>query len=123
MIKKLLIAAMLTGSLGSVALPASSAVIVVREAPPPVRSERTPPPRRGYLWVPGHWDWKNHRHVWVRGAWLRDRPGYVYNRPVWEERDGRWQMVRGNWVRGQRDRDGDGVPNRFDNRPNNPNRQ
>ena len=37
------------------------------------------------------------------------------------DRDGRWNMNRGGWRRG--DRDGDGVPNRLDNAPNNPNRQ
>lgn len=120
MMKKLLIAAMLAGSLGSVTIPSSAAVVVVREAPPQPRSERTPPPRRGYLWVPGHWDWKQNHHAWVKGSWLRDRPGYVYHQPTWEERDGRWHMARGNWARG--DRDGDGVPNRVDNHPNNPNR-
>jgi hypothetical protein len=123
MLKKLLIASLLAGSLGSVALPASSAVIIVREAPPALRAERMPPPRAGYLWVPGHWDWRNNHHIWVKGAWLRDRAGYVYHQPAWEQRDGRWHMARGAWVRGQRDRDGDGVPNRLDSRPNNPNRQ
>jgi hypothetical protein len=123
MMKKLLIAAMLAGSLGSVAVPASSAVIVVRQAPPEPRSERTPQARRGYVWAPGYWNWSNNRHVWVRGHWERERRGYVYNQPAWEERDGRWHMRRGNWERTRRDRDGDGVPNRYDDRPNNPNRQ
>ncbi|MCW2665031.1 MAG: hypothetical protein JWP83_6183 [Mycobacterium sp.] len=120
MMKKLLIAALVAGSLGSVALPSSAAVVVVREAPPALRAERTPEPRRGYTWVAGHWEWRNNHHVWVRGNWLRDRHGYVYHQPAWTERDGRWEMTRGNWARG--DRDGDGVPNRVDNHPNNPNR-
>jgi hypothetical protein len=135
MIKKLLIATLLAGSMTGVTLPATSAVIVVQSAPPPVRAERVPPPRRGYIWVPGHWDWRGQRHQWVKGTWMRDRPGYTYNQPRWEQRDGRWQMERGAWARGgrdrdgdgvrnrnDRDRDGDGVPNRQDNRPNNPNR-
>ena len=120
MMKKLLIAAMLAGSLGSVTVPSSAAVVVVRDAPPPPRAERTPQPRRGYVWVPGYWDWRNKHHVWVKGSWLRERPGYVYHQPAWEQRDGQWQMARGNWVRG--DRDGDGVPNRMDRHPDNPNR-
>jgi hypothetical protein len=33
------------------------------------------------------------------------------------ERDGRWVLERRRW-----DRDGDGVPNRLDARPDNPNR-
>ncbi len=120
MMKKLLIAAMLAGSLGSVTIPATSAVVVIRQAPPEPRSERAPPPRRGYVWAPGYWDWKYNKHVWVRGKWIHDRKGHVYNTPRWEERDNRWHMSRGNWARG--DRDGDGVRNRDDARPNNPNR-
>ena len=124
MMKKLLVAALVAGSLGSVTLPstATAAVIIVREAPPPPRSERVPHARRGYTWVAGHWDWRNNRHQWVRGAWLRDRSGYVYHQPTWAERDGKWQMSRGQWARGQRDNDGDGMRNRDDSRPNNPNR-
>lgn len=118
--KKLLIAALLASSLGSITIPASSAVVIVREAPPERRAERVPQARRGYVWVPGHWDWRGNRHVWVKGKYIRNRSGYVYNAPSWEERDGRWHMSRGQWAR--RDRDGDGVPNRLDSRPNNPNR-
>lgn len=135
MMKKLLLATLIAGSLGTVAIPSVAAVVVVREAPPALRVERMPEARRGQTWVPGHWEWKRNRHVWVRGTWIRDRSGYYYNAPAWTERDGRWEMSRGNWVRGRRDRDhdgvpnrmdrdkdGDGVPNRRDDRPNNPNR-
>lgn len=133
MMKKILIAAALAGSLGSFALPATSAIVVVRQAPPEPRSEQMPQHRRGYVWAPGYWDWKRNRHVWVRGAWVRERKGYVYNAPTWEERDGRWYKQSASWVRGSRDndgdgvrnrndrdRDGDGVRNRDDRRPDNP---
>jgi hypothetical protein len=56
----------------------------------------------------------------MRGSWMRERRGYRYNQPIWVERNGRWFMERGHWRRG--DRDGDGVPNRQDRAPNNPNR-
>jgi hypothetical protein len=49
--------------------------------------------------------------------WVRARPGYAYRPPEWRERDGRWEYRRGYW-----DRDRDGVPNRYDRRPDNPNR-
>lgn len=114
MMKKLLIAAMLAGSLGSVAVTSSAAVVIVRDAPPAERAERAPQPRRGYLWVPGHWDWKYDNHVWTRGHWLKARAGYVYQAPAWEQRDGRWHMSHGAWVRAGRDQDGDGVRNRND---------
>lgn len=44
----------------------------------------------------------------------------MHNQPAWVEREGRWNMNRGGWQRG--DPDGDGVPNRQDRAPNNPNR-
>jgi hypothetical protein len=119
MMKKTIVAAILAASFGSIATPAS-ADIIVRIAPPELRMEVAPPPRHGHVWVAGYWDWRNNRHQWIAGNWIRERPGYLYNQPNWVERDGRWHMQRGNWRRG--DRDGDGVPDRRDRAPNNPNR-
>ncbi len=84
--------------------------VVIQVAPPPPRAERVPPPRHGYVWAPGHYEWRGGRHVWVRGVYVRARPGYAYRAPEWRENNGRW------------DRDGDGVSNRQDRRPDNPNR-
>ena len=95
-------------------------VVVVRTAPPPPRHEVVPVARHGYEWAPGYWNWNGHRYVWVRGHWERVRPGYVWHRPEWRQGDRGWEMVHGGWHRG--DRDGDGVPNRADRRPDNPNR-
>ncbi len=115
--KKLTLAALLAAAIGATAVPAY-ADIFVRVAPPALRVEVAPEPRPGYLWVEGHWDWRNGRHEWVGGTWVRERHGYIYNPARWEERDGRWHLDRGGWRRG--DRDGDGVPNRFDRAPDNP---
>jgi hypothetical protein len=93
-------------------------VPVQYRAPPPPRYEATPHPRRGMAWVPGHWEWRGNRHVWMQGHWVKARPGHHYREPRWVERGGRWQMQPGGW-----DRDGDGVPNRYDRRPDNPYRQ
>lgn len=132
MIRKIVLAAMVSAALGSITVPAAAAVYV-QIAPPQPRAEFVPAPRRGYVWVGGHWSWKNHRHQWINGSWLRDRRGYQYNQPAWVERNGRWQMERGTWIRGDRDgdgipnrmdrdRDGDGVRNSADRRPNDPRR-
>ncbi len=119
MLRRILIATMLGTSFGSFSVPAA-AEIIVRVAPPAPRAETPPAPRRGYVWNAGHWEWKNRHHQWVAGHWVRERRGYHYVQPNWVERDGRWHMERGNWRRG--DRDGDGVPNRQDRAPTNPNR-
>ena len=124
LMKKVLVSALFAaGMLAAVATPLPSVAAVdvyVNVPPPPPRSERAPAPRRGYVWVPGHWKWnaKGNRHVWAAGYWERARPGYVLQRPQWVERDGRWQYQARRW-----DRDGDGVPDRRDAHPNDPNRR
>ena len=134
MIKKILLGTMVAASLGIASAPAVEARdVYVQVAPPAPRTEAVPAPRRGYVWVPGYWDWRGHRHVWHEGTWVRHRPGYHYAEPRWHERNGRWMLERGGWARGDRDRDGipnrvdrdrdnDGVPNRYDSNPNNPRR-
>ena len=119
MFKKIAVAAFLAASIGSISIEASAAP-GVRIAPPEPRVETVPEARRGWHWVPGHWVWRSdsRRYKWVAGHWVRERRGYVYRAPTWEERRGRWHMTRGGW-----DRDGDGVPNRLDRRPDNPNKQ
>ncbi|WP_020656785.1 YXWGXW repeat-containing protein [Massilia niastensis] len=99
-------------------------VVIVHKAPPAPRHESIPAARRGYDWVPGYWDWNGRRHVWVSGHWERDRPGYVYSRAEWKRDRNGWYLDQGGWRHSERvarrDRDGDGVPNRHDSRPNNP---
>ena len=53
--------------------------------PPPPRVEVVPAPRTGYVWVPGYWDAREHRHVWARGHWVRERAGYRYIEPRWAQ--------------------------------------
>lgn len=119
MIRKFVLAAVLAASFGSIVTPAN-AEIIVRIPPPPLRVEVVPAPRPGYVWGGGHWGWRNNKHYWVNGSWVQERRGYHYTQHTWTERNGRWHMAPGSWRRG--DRDGDGVPDRFDRAPNNPNR-
>ncbi|BCP51850.1 hypothetical protein K32_04670 [Kaistia sp. 32K] len=67
--------------------------------PPQPRMERRPPPRRGYVWVPGHWQWSRGRYVWVSGGWERSRPGWRHRDPQWVWRNGRWVFIQGGWYR------------------------
>lgn len=90
-------------------------------APPPIRYEVVPEPRRGYTWAPGYWDGKNNKHAWKKGHWERDRSGQMYVQPRWVERNNGWALERGRWNRN--DRDGDGAPNNRDRQPDNPNRR
>ena len=123
MIKKVLIAAMLAASVGGIVAPATAtaATVYVQIAPPEPRYEAVPESRRGHVWAPGYWDWRGHQHVWHAGSWQRERPGYRYHESRWVEHDnGRWSRQPARWAR--HDRDGDGVPDRYDRHPDNPRR-
>ncbi|GAB4066011.1 hypothetical protein GCM10028812_12330 [Ancylobacter sonchi] len=68
--------------------------------PPPPRRERRPPPRRGYTWVPGHWNWRRGPGwVWQPGYWEPNRRGFTYVGPRWVLRRGAWVYEPGRWVR------------------------
>lgn len=114
--------------------PSSGINIYFGSPPPPSRYERTPAPRRGYVWINGYWDIKRNRHVWHPGHWERVRPGHYYAQPTWVRKNRGWELHRGEWRRGDRDRDGipnrydrdrdgDGVSNRRDHAPSNPRRR
>jgi hypothetical protein len=114
--RTLALAALLAlGSAAFTPLPAMAQVnVIIGAAPPPMRYEAVPVARRGYVWSQGHWEWNGHRHHWIPGVWLAERPGYAYSAPVWYEDHGRWQMRPAAWSRGGHDRDGDGIPDRFE---------
>lgn len=116
--KKVLVSALFAaGVIGAVATPLpSSAQVYLQIGPPAVRYEAVPAPRDGYVWSNGVWQYNGSTHVWAPGEWQAARPGYTYSQPRWVENNGRWGYQASRW-----DRDGDGVPNRQDRAPNNPN--
>jgi hypothetical protein len=89
----------LASATGAPAAAKANVDIVVNVAPPPLRVEAEPPPRVGYVWAPGHWEWRHGHHVWVRGHWIRARQGLDFEPAHWIERDGRWVYVPAHWVR------------------------
>jgi hypothetical protein len=121
--RKSLLAVLCAASLGAVSLPMTASAdtrIYFDSAPPQPRHEVVPAPRKGYVWVPGYYDLKGKKHVWKAGHWEKSRKGYHYVEPRWTQADNRWELHRGGWNKG--DKDGDGVPNKYDAKPNNPNR-
>lgn len=86
--------------------------IVIGNAPPPVRYEVVPAPRRGYEWAPGYWNWNGRKHAWAGGHWERVRSGQHYQRPEWRQSNNGWQLNRGGWQRGERHDNRGGNANR-----------
>lgn len=122
---------------------------IVSVAPPAPRHEVIPAPREGWVWAPGHYEWRGGEYAWVEGHWMRDRSGYEYREPRWVQRgDGSWVLVGNSWERRMerearrearmqpdadfdrdgianrhdRDIDGDGIRNGRDRSPYNPRR-
>ena len=84
--------------LSSVAAQAASNFSVqLNVGPPAVVYEPAPPPRVGYLWSQGYWDYDRGHHVWRKGHWERERRGQQWSQAQWAERDGHWYLNRGHW--------------------------
>jgi len=78
---------------------AGSAAIVSTEAPPPLRAERAPAARDGYVWAPGHWEWNSRSYVWVGGTWIVARPKARWVADSWEQVGAEWHYTPGHWER------------------------
>ena len=73
--------------------------IDVDVAPPTPRVEVVPPARAGYVWGPGYWEYRGHKHVWVAGRWMREHRGMHWDPAHWEQRGTHWHLERGHWER------------------------
>jgi len=73
--------------------------VEVDVAPPPPQVVEVPPPRVGFVWAPGYWNWNGRAHVWVEGRWMPARAGYRWAPDHWEQHNGRWRFARGHWER------------------------
>jgi hypothetical protein len=73
--------------------------VEVDVAPPPPLVVEVPPPRAGFVWAPGYYNWNGHQHVWVEGRFIAERPGYRWAPDHWEQHNGRWRFAKGHWER------------------------
>lgn len=97
MLRKSLLVALLAASLGSISVPATARAevdVILNFGPPAVRHEVVPAPRPGYVWAPGYWDVRGHKHVWRQGHWERVRPGQTWHESRWVQRPNGWYLER-----------------------------
>jgi hypothetical protein len=73
------------------------AYIDIDIAQPKPAYEIVPAPRRGYVWAPGYWGWRHHKHYWVGGHWVRARHGHHWVGARWADHHGRWRFEAGHW--------------------------
>jgi hypothetical protein len=71
--------------------------IVTDTPPPPDRAEHAPPPRDGYAWAPGHWEWNRHSYVWVSGTWIVEHRSAHWVADRWEQVGSQWRFEPGHW--------------------------
>jgi len=91
----------LTGVGAAVApgLVSAGAEIVTDAPPPPDRVEHAPPPRDGYVWGAGHWEWNGRSYGWISGTWIPERRAAHWVVARWEQVGKQWHYVAGHWER------------------------
>lgn len=66
-------------------------------APPAARVENYGAPRAGFIWMSGHWDWRNGQWVWLDGRWERERARQVWIGGKWELQGNYYVWIEGHW--------------------------
>jgi hypothetical protein len=85
----------LVAALGFAAVPAMSATVEyveVQSPPPALQVEAVQSAPAGQVWVPGYYDYKDGRYLWISGHLEPQRDGYVYVAPRYE--DGKYYVSR-----------------------------
>ncbi len=81
----------------------AGAVDRVNVTPPPLPSyAQPPPPKAGYLWVPGFWAWREPfpDYYWVPGTWVQPpQPGLLWTPAYWSRVDGGYVFHAGYWAK------------------------
>lgn len=71
----------------------------INVGPPAPRVLVAPPPRPGYVYAPGYWQWQGHEHVWMEGRWIAEHPGRHWVPDHWVQHGPNWRFVEGHWAR------------------------
>jgi hypothetical protein len=68
-------------------------------APPALRDER-PGTKAGFMWIRGHYEWRDGQYTWINGHWERERAKERWTDGRWELRNGRYEWIPGGWGAG-----------------------
>ena len=87
------------GALGACVHTTPYGVTYVGVAPPVLRTEViTTSPGSGFVWVGGHWGWRDNDYRWISGSWVRPSAGYSVWVPGHWDHDGHgWFWTDGYW--------------------------
>jgi hypothetical protein len=97
-IRNLLIASVVAGAaIATPALARDAVSFSLIVGPPAPVVEYVPPPRVGYTWAPGYWNWNGHKHVWVKGRYIHEHHNAHWVPDQWHNHDGRWSLEHGHW--------------------------
>ena len=72
---------------------------LVTEPPPAPRIEPIVQ-RPGFVFAPGYWQWDGNHYAWVKGDYVRNRPGFSWVRAQWVREPRGWHFQPGHWERG-----------------------
>jgi hypothetical protein len=97
----LLVGLTVLGAAGVPKLASAGPEIVTDAPPPPDRIEHAPPPRDGYVWGAGHWEWNGRSYAWVSGTWIVERRAAHWVVARWEQVGAQWHYIGGHWERTQ----------------------
>lgn len=69
------------------------------QPPPPIRVESPGAARRGFIWVNGHYEWRNAQegYIWVPGHWERQKANMVWFDGRWELQGNVYVWIEGGW--------------------------
>jgi hypothetical protein len=77
----------------------AAAEVLTDVPPPPPKTEHAPPPRDGYVWGAGYWEWSKNSYYWVPGRWVIERRNAHWVADHWEQAGTQWHYLPGHWER------------------------
>ena len=73
------------------------------DPPPALLEEKSLPPRRGFAWVKGYWEWNDGSYDWVPGKLQARQRGKTWVDGHWDNAGGRWTWTAGAWANAPKD--------------------